>query len=361
MSGLRILVAGAVLGQPMGGVRRHNQELLPRAQRLLEAQGGSLAVLEGATPSALQLPPEIEILRSMVPAGPPLKRAMTEGAALRGALRQARALGRPFDLVHTAHLPAPRRLGVPFALTLHDLRDLAGSGVRRLLSRTVISDAIGRASVVICVSEMVRAEVNAQFRPRSGALVPNGADHLQLLPRSEPSLPYLLHVGHLEARKDLGTLLHALAQDRSLPDLRLVGSPKGEEDTRLGSLARELGVESRLHFEGCVDDTRLAELYAQAACVVIPSRLEGFGIPAVEALRAGAPLALSHSAARPLGLEKGVPCFPAGDAAACARAVSTAMQGGETDPIRVAALLQRSSWDAAAEALVHAWADCVRS
>ncbi|MFT7541896.1 MAG: glycosyltransferase involved in cell wall biosynthesis [Gammaproteobacteria bacterium] len=361
MSGLRILVAGAVLGQPVGGVRRHNQELLPRAQRLLDAQDGGLTVLEGARSCALELPPEIEVVHSMVPPGPPLKRALSEGAALRGALAQARTDGRPFGLVHTGHLPAPRRLGVPFALTLHDLRDLGGSGFRRFLSKAAIADAIGRAAVVICVSEMVREQVKAQFHPQATVLVPNGADHLQLLPRDEHAERFLLHVGHLEARKDLDTLLRAMAEDRSLPELRLVGSPKGDEDSRLRGLARELGVDSRLHLEGYVDDARLAELYAQAACVVIPSRLEGFGIPAVEALRAGAPLALSQAAARPLGLEEGVPCFPTGNPAACARAIHRAMEGRETDPVRVAALLRQSSWDAAAQALVQAWTDCVCS
>jgi hypothetical protein len=43
----RVLVAGTVLGQPMGGVRRHNQELLPRVARRLAARGGALAVLAG--------------------------------------------------------------------------------------------------------------------------------------------------------------------------------------------------------------------------------------------------------------------------------------------------------------------------
>jgi len=44
---LRVLVAGAVLGQPLGGVRRHNQALLPRAHALLAAEGGGVGVLVG--------------------------------------------------------------------------------------------------------------------------------------------------------------------------------------------------------------------------------------------------------------------------------------------------------------------------
>ena len=78
MSAPRVLVSGVVLGQPMGGVRRHNQELLPRLARLLEEDGGGLAILEGRKPVALELPPSIERFPSSVPSSPPLVRAMGE-------------------------------------------------------------------------------------------------------------------------------------------------------------------------------------------------------------------------------------------------------------------------------------------
>ena len=53
----RVLVSGVVLGQPMGGVRRHNAELLPRAARLCAAEGGAVDVLEGRSRVELDLPP----------------------------------------------------------------------------------------------------------------------------------------------------------------------------------------------------------------------------------------------------------------------------------------------------------------
>ena len=60
----RVLVSGVVLGQPMGGVRRHNAELLPRAAALLSEAGGELVVMEGREPVAFELPPEVRRLQS---------------------------------------------------------------------------------------------------------------------------------------------------------------------------------------------------------------------------------------------------------------------------------------------------------
>src|SRR6185295_4411823 len=70
----RVLVLGTLFGQPMGGVRRHNAELLPRAAKLLEERGGSLAVLEGREPAAFDLPPPIERIASDAAPHPVLAR-----------------------------------------------------------------------------------------------------------------------------------------------------------------------------------------------------------------------------------------------------------------------------------------------
>ena len=355
MNAPRVLIAGAVLGQPMGGVRRHNQELLPRAQALLARGGGGLSVLAGAQPPALDLPGDIALLPSRVPAGPPLKRAWREGRALNRALALAREQGRAFDLVHTAHLPAPRQLSVPYCLLLHDLRSGERSGARGALARAAIADGIRRADRVLCVSALVLREVRERYRPRASDLVGNGCDHLPLLPRKPAAEAFLLHVGHLEERKDLETLLAALALDRDLPPLRCVGSPKGRAEQHLLTLARELDIEDRLELLGPRPDRELAQLYSSAACVVIPSRLEGFGIPALEALRAGTPLALSSAAAAPHDLEGRVPTFGVGDPAGCARAIRAALGADVAPQPRLRNLVEATTWDVAAGRLVRAW------
>lgn len=298
MSALRVLVCGTVLAQGVGGVQRHNRELLPRLARRLEVRGGRLALLLGRQRLDFEVPASIECIESDVPAAPAAWRAWHESAALRAALRLARSRGLPFDLVHTAHLPAPRGLGVPFTLTLHDLKSVASPFVplaRRLVGRSVLRSAVRRAAHVFCVSGTLARET-LEFTSASPAHVSvasNGCDHLPLLERSPTAEPFLLFVGRLEPRKDVETLVRALALDRTLPRIVLAGTEPGSHGAGLRALASELGVSERVEFAGPQDDASLARLYAGCAAVVLPSLREGFDLPLVEALRAGAPVVAS--------------------------------------------------------------------
>lgn len=359
-----VLVAGAVLGQPMGGVRRHNAELLPRVARHLGRAGGRLAVLEGREPVAFPLPDDVQRIASDVPARPPLVRSVHEGRALRHAVREAAASGSPFDLIHTAHLPVPHRLPLPMTLTIHDLRSLEGQHTpfsRRFVARTVIGDALRSAALVFTVSAAVREALLTRWSldPERVVVVPNAADHFTPLERRAPSAASILHVGHLEPRKNVELLVRALAHDPGLPDLVLAGAPKHGEDERLMRLAGELGVLERVTFLGSFEDSELPKLYARAGCVVLPSRVEGFGIAALEAMRAGAPLAVADIPALVEVAGDVAPRFATDDAVACAAALRRALATGvaELDAARERA--SRSTWDRSAAIWAEAWARLV--
>jgi glycosyltransferase involved in cell wall biosynthesis len=358
VSAPRVLLSGIALAQPMGGVVRHNQELLPRLARLLDARGGSLAVLEGAQPISFELPPEVERIRSRVPAQPVWARAAAEGRALGAALSLAAERGEPFDLVHTAHLPAPRHLDVPLTLTLHDLKSLGAPGeplARRLFGPRVVATAVRRAALVIAVSEVLKGELVQRFEldPARVRVVPNAGDHLA--PRPRTGGQSLLYVGHVEPRKNLDVVLRALALDLELPDLEIAGAERGHEGQRLRSLARELGVDARVRFLGEQDDQALARLYARARAVVLPSRRESFGIPILEAQLARAPLAISDLPALAEIAGPDVPRFAPLDPASCARALRAALATPEhalDDHARRAA---RFTWDRSAALWLQAF------
>ena len=354
MSALRVLVSGVVLAQPMGGVRRHNQELLPRVARLLEERGGSLAVMAGRDSIPFALPPSIQVLSSPVPARPALARAALESLWLRRHASEARERGAPFGVIHTAHLPAPRALDLPFTITLHDLKSVALSSeplARRLVGRRVLRDALERAATVVVVSNALRDEVRELFDVPLAKLhvVPNGADHLPYRPRRPTERAPLLCVGHLEPRKNVELLLRAIALDPSLPNLQLAGTGKGDEERRLRTLASELGVAARVTFLGEQDDAQLAELYSSCACVVIPSLREGFCIPAAEARRAGAPLAISNLPVLFEVAGPDTPSFSTDDPRSCAGAIQMASSSARTTSA------PEFTWDAAARKLLDAW------
>jgi len=103
---------------------------------------------------------------------------------------------------------------------------------------------------------------------------------------------YLLFVGALDARKDPAALLRAWNFARgSHPDLPLViaGNPGAQAPSTMPGAVRV----------GRVEDEDLADLYSAAGCLVFPSRYEGFGLPCLEAMACGCPVAAFRNSSLP--------------------------------------------------------------
>ncbi|MGI8607283.1 MAG: glycosyltransferase family 4 protein, partial [Gaiellaceae bacterium] len=155
-------------------------------------------------------------------------------------------------------------------------------------------------------------------------VTPNGVD-----PAFGPDGPkadgsaYALCVGALESRKDPVAAVEAVAL---LPALRLVlaGPDRGG-----GAAVREavgrLGLGDRVDLLGYVDQERLAALYRGAACLVFPSRYEGFGLPLVEAMACGAPVVAARSGALPEVAGDAAVLVEPGSPAALARGIEEAL------------------------------------
>ena len=162
-----------------------------------------------------------------------------------------------------------------------------------------------------------------------------GLDHsLQVTPaQRDPAFPktYALFVGKTEPHKNVGILLEAW-RTRIPRDLHLViaGRP-GRDDERLRAIvARDRILRELVHFEGAVDEPRLARLYEDATCFLFPSRAEGFGFPPLEAMARGVPTAVANSSSLPEVTDGGALIFdpddPEGVADICSRLTN---DGGE--------------------------------
>ena len=225
---------------------------------------------------------------------------------LRMALRLPRLLRRLRPaLAHFQHA-LPLGCPCPAVVTVHDLsfeRDPSLMSPRdRLIFRTVVPRAARAASRVLAVSERTKRDLVELYGvPETKIVVtPNGVDpaFTPAGPRPDGE-PYALFVGALHRRKDAVAAIEALALvGDGAPRLILVGPDKGGRGEAERAASRA-GVAGRVEFRGHLPQAELAALYRGAACLVFPSRYEGFGLPALEAMASGAPVVATAAGALP--------------------------------------------------------------
>jgi glycosyltransferase involved in cell wall biosynthesis len=213
----------------------------------------------------------------------------------------------PVDLVHVT---VPMRVGVgtaPMVATVHDLfpltrpEDFTTRGAQ--LMSAGLRWVLGNARALMVPSATVAAECVAHGVDESVlTVVPWGADPAdvddlrvaEVRRRHGLAGPYVLFVGTIEPRKNLGGLMAAMALlDRPDTTLAVVGPMGWGAD--LDDLVS--GVASPVARLGHVPDADLPALYAGAEVFCFPSFEEGFGLPVLEAMAAGAPVVTSATTA----------------------------------------------------------------
>jgi glycosyltransferase involved in cell wall biosynthesis len=234
------------------------------------------------------------------------------------------------DVLHTPAFPTPLLWRGPAAVTVHDatpwLHPEAASRGMRLYYRPLYPQALARARAIFTVSHAARADLVRRLRldPRRVHVTHDGVEPAFFAPArpAERPRPYLLAVGSIEPRKNLPVLLEAFRRLRRAGrdlDLVVAGRFAWGEALAPGEAARHV------HLAGPVSDAELRGLYAGAACFVLPSAYEGFGLPLAEALAAGAPAVASDL---PALHEVGGPApryAPPGDPAALAARIGEAL------------------------------------
>ena len=207
------------------------------------------------------------------------------------------------DLVH-AHGALPcghaasllfREFGIPYVVSVHGLDAYSTNQVKGMAGRwceRVSSMTYKSARTVICVSEHVREEVN-KGGPLSTEVVYNGVDTNVFHPAQDArsSGPLILSVGDLIPSKGHDILLRAVAALRSeFPGLvcEIVG--KGRERDNLAQLARDLGIDDRVSFQGRLSRRQVAERMQGCSVFVLPSSYEALGCAYLEAMACGTPV-----------------------------------------------------------------------
>ncbi len=214
---------------------------------------------------------------------------------VRALMRTARELIREIDFsaVH-AHWLLPQgwaavRLGIPgmrVVCTAHgsDLHALGGP-VHDHLTRGVLT----RAGAVTVVSHFLAQRALALgASPDRLSVIPMGVDTQRFAATPDPGNETLLCIGRLAAEKGFDLALRAFSRlTRTRPGARLIFVGDGPLRDSLQRLAQRLGVDGRVCFLGARPQEELPRLLAEASVVVVPSRREGFGLAAAEALACG--------------------------------------------------------------------------
>jgi glycosyltransferase involved in cell wall biosynthesis len=227
----------------------------------------------------------------------------------------ARDVPRDLDVLHhPVTVPIPRLRGVPTVTTLLDLQhhELPESFSRPelLFRRWAYDGAARRADLVVTISEHSRERIRQMdgIEPDRVEAVPLGVDRSRFHPNPAAAdealarrLPsrFVAYPANLWPHKNHGRLVEALA---AVPDkeveLVLSGQTFGRLDS-LFELARSLGVARRVHHIGYLQPEEIPALLRRARALIFPSLFEGFGLPPLEAMACGCPVACSDRGSLP--------------------------------------------------------------
>ena len=271
----------------------------------------------------------------------------------------------PVDIAHSLHpllMPTRRARQV---VTIHDLDFLLHpERTRREIRRdypALVRVHARRAALVVVISDDTARAVQRELGVSGDRVVvcrpglPGWIGAPAAAPRARGR--YVLFVGTLEPRKNIGALLDAwvllLKEVPDLPRLRLAGPAPAEAATWLARL-QVPPLHGHVEYVGYVDNRDRRALYEGARALVLPSFHEGFGLPALEAMALGVPVIASTAGALPEVVgDAGLLVHP-DDVRGLAAAIRAVLES----PARAADLSSRGlaraatfTWESAARAL----------
>lgn len=310
--GLKLCIDARVIRSWRSGVGRMAHSLgreLPLAAPWLEA---TVLVHSRAEAVPADLESSVKIERLPIDAA-----SIAQHARLPGWMRS-----QGFDVafhLHPYSAPLVSRVRtVVGILDVYPLREPAGFPVgAALYYRCVIAGVARRAERVLTISEASRLDIARLLGVRADRIavvplapdpvfrpIPAGPYRMQVLARLGVQEPFVLYHGNQRPHKNIGRMVEAfaLARQRGVPH-RLVVTGEHETGSRerdfgvLRAAAARGGVSELVDYTGYVSDEELAVLYSAASAVFLPSLMEGFGLPVVEAFACGAPVICSAAGA----------------------------------------------------------------
>jgi len=224
------------------------------------------------------------------------------------------------ELLHVPHYNAPLLYHGPLLVSIHDLIHLMdpfyeGSLKSWVYARPMLKMIAFKAAHIVTVSEYSRKAIIDRLgvSPAKVTVIYNGVnsqfgpmDRREAMRSLQQNLdlhsPYFLYVGSLKLYKNVVTLLKAFAAIRArhgIEQLLVIVGDDAHGKAILAAESRRLGLDPFVRFLPYAPQQLLRQLYSAADCFVLPSKLEGFGLPVLEAMACGAPVISSNAASLP--------------------------------------------------------------
>jgi glycosyltransferase involved in cell wall biosynthesis len=224
------------------------------------------------------------------------------------------------DLLHVPHFNAPLLQRTPLVITIHDLIHITDPDYRTRFkawacARPVLSLAARKADHIITDSEYSKTQISERLGvpPSKMSVIPCGVNGEFLPMEREEALqaisaalkirePYMLYVGSMKRYKNVSTLLKAFAilrRRRDIPQRLLIVGDSAQGKRELVEECAQLGITERTDFVPYVGQELLPKVYGAADVLVMPSKIEGFGLPVLEAMACGTPVVSSRAASLP--------------------------------------------------------------
>ncbi len=207
------------------------------------------------------------------------------------------------DLMHFPYFSVPVFYTGKFIVTIHDLilnhfptgkastLPLFAYWLKQAAYRYVIDFVIKKSQKIIAVSHATAEEIESHYAiPKEKIVVTYEGFDKNIAPKSTKNIfksPYFLYVGNAYPHKNLETLLEAFKQYKEAKKENVYVYLVGKNDFFWGKIKQkvtELNLDKNCIFLESVSDKTLADLYGHAQALILPSLMEGFGLPALEAM-----------------------------------------------------------------------------
>ena len=227
--------------------------------------------------------------------------------------------------------------------------------------RYFLPQLLKRCEAVFTVSEFTKSNVCNYYNYPAERIhvVPNGVDATAFTigqdTTAPSSSPYLLIVGANYPHKNVEELLRFCHLWKNKYRL-VIASCSGEERNRLDNIVKELNLSQRVSFLGYLSQSDLVQLYKGASALIYPSKVEGFGIPPLEAIACGTPVIASNIPVLREVLGESAFFFTIGNVDSWTQALSDISDSKKVQDINYLrqATLQKWSWETSGDKLIRA-------